>query len=69
MSNIQEEIAKEREQARTADAGGSNPDDAAARNAVEELDAEASHQTKPKSSFEQYCDDNPGSSECRVYEE
>lgn len=69
MSNIQEEIAKEREQARTADPTGRNLDNVAARDAVEELDAEASHQPKPKSSFEQYCDDNPGSSECRVYEE
>ncbi len=71
MSNTQDEIAKEREQARTAyrDIGSNSGESAAAWDAVEELEAEASHQSKSKSAFERYCDDNPGASECRVYEE
>jgi hypothetical protein len=45
--------------------------DAAAWDAVEELQAEASHQkqVKPKNSFEKYCDDNPDAAECRIYDE
>ncbi|TAF33399.1 MAG: hypothetical protein EAZ69_16300 [Oscillatoriales cyanobacterium] len=44
---------------------------AAAWDAVEELQAEASHQkqVKPKNSFEKYCDDNPDAAECRIYDE
>lgn len=71
--SIQERIQQELEQARAVcDAtGGESPDCAAAWDAVEELQAEASHQRqeKPKSSLEQYCDDNPEAAECRVYEE
>nr|MDJ0650679.1 Calvin cycle protein CP12 [Xenococcaceae cyanobacterium MO_188.B19] len=45
---------------------------AAAWDAVEELQAEASHQKQnnpEKSSLEQYCDNNPDAPECRVYED
>lgn len=75
MSNIQEEIEREREQARSiCESQGENSTDcAAAWDAVEELQAEASHQrektTYKKSSLEQYCDDNPDAAECRVYDE
>lgn len=73
MSNIQDTIEKEREQARaTCDTSGSDsPECAAAWDAVEELQAEASHQNraKKKNSLEQYCDANPEADECRVYEE
>jgi hypothetical protein len=73
MSNIQEQIEKEREQAREACGinGETSSECAAAWDAVEELQAEAAHkrQVKPKSSFEQYCDSNPDAAECRVYEE
>ncbi|MFS8120715.1 MAG: Calvin cycle protein CP12, partial [Microcoleus sp.] len=39
--------------------------------AVEELQAEASHQkqVKPKNSLERFCDDNPDAAECRIYDE
>ncbi|TVP64613.1 MAG: hypothetical protein EA343_05100 [Nodularia sp. (in: Bacteria)] len=70
---IQETIATEVEQARTVcDTSGSNSAEcAAAWDAVEEMQAEASHQRskKPKNSLEQYCDDNPEAAECRVYED
>ena len=73
MSNITEQIEKEREQARAAcDASGATSKEcAAAWDAVEELQAEASHQkeTKPKTSLEIYCDDNPDAAECRLYED
>jgi hypothetical protein len=74
MSNIQEQIDKEREQARAvcSTEGATSGECAAAWDAVEELQAEASHQKqkKPeKSSLEKYCDDNPDALECRVYED
>lgn len=73
MSNIQEQIELEKEQARAAcDVNGASSQEcAAAWDAVEELQAEASHQrqNKPKTSFEQYCDDNPDAAECRVYDD
>lgn len=74
MSNIQEKIQKELEAARNAcdTSGDTSAECAAAWDAVEELQAEASHQreSKPeKSSFEKYCDDNPDADECRVYED
>ncbi|ARV62495.1 hypothetical protein BZZ01_31150 [Nostocales cyanobacterium HT-58-2] len=72
MSNIQDQIEQEVEQARAVcDVTGSNsPECAAAWDAVEELQAEASHQkqAKPKTSLEQYCDANPEADECRVYD-
>ena len=74
MSNIQEQINQERNQAREvcSTEGAASGECAAAWDAVEELQAEASHQKekKPqKSSLEQYCDDNPDALECRVYED
>lgn len=73
MSNIREQIEQERELARAAcDTNGSSSSEcAAAWDAVEELQAEASHQQqiKPKNSLERYCDDNPDAAECRVYDE
>ncbi|WP_373527214.1 Calvin cycle protein CP12 [Nostoc sp.] len=71
--DIQEKIHEEVEQARaTCDITGStSPECAAAWDAVEEMQAEASHkrQSKPKNSLEQYCDDNPDAIECRVYDD
>jgi hypothetical protein len=73
MSNIEQQIEKEREQARAVcDIKGSTSGEcAAAWDAVEELQAEASHQrlSKPKSSLEKYCDENPEADECRLYED
>jgi predicted nuclease with TOPRIM domain len=73
MSDIQEKIQEEVEQARAVcDVSGSNSAEcAAAWDAVEELQAEASHQrqSKQKNSLEKYCDDNPEAVECRVYED
>jgi len=73
MSNIQEQIEQEREQARAVCdiKGETSGDCAAAWDAVEELQAEASHkrQVKPKTSLERYCDDNPDADECRIYDE
>lgn len=70
MSNIQEQIEQEIEQARAVcDTNGNTSSEcAAAWDAVEELQAEASdrRQTKPKNSFEKYCDDNPNAAECRI---
>ena len=73
MNNIQDQIEKEREQARQACevSGDNSVECAAAWDAVEELQAEAAHkrQVKPKTSLERYCDDNPDAAECRVYDE
>jgi len=60
MSNINEQSKKR--QARTVcDTRARSSECAAAWDAVEELQAEASHkrQNKRKNSLEQYCDDNP----------
>jgi poly(3-hydroxybutyrate) depolymerase len=69
-SDIQAQINEEVEQARTVcDVSGTNSAEcAAAWDAVEELQAEASHrrQNKKKNSLEQYCDDNPDAIECRI---
>ncbi|MFM9265492.1 Calvin cycle protein CP12 [Tychonema sp. BBK16] len=71
--NIQEKIEEELENARTVCdiSGNTSGECAAAWDAVEELQAEASHQkqVKPKNSFEKYCDDNPDAAECRIYDE
>ena len=74
MSDIQEQIQKEREAAREvcSTEGATSGECAAAWDTVEELSAEASHQkqNKPaKSSLEVYCDENPDALECRVYED
>jgi len=71
-NNLQEQIEKEREAARAVcESGASAGECAAAWDAVEELQAEASHQrqVKPKNSFEQYCSDNPDAAECRLYDD
>jgi hypothetical protein len=74
MSNIQDQIEQERKQAREVCdlEGATSGECAAAWDAVEELQAEAAHQRQEhpqKSSFEQYCDNNPDAPECRVYED
>jgi hypothetical protein len=73
MSNIQDQIEQEREQARQAcEINGENSGEcAAAWDAVEELQAEAAHKrsSKPKNSLEMFCDDNPDAAECRLYED
>jgi hypothetical protein len=73
MSDIQNKIQQELAEARAVcDVNGANsPECAAAWDAVEELQAEASHQrqVQPKNSFEQYCNDNPDAAECRVYDD
>jgi hypothetical protein len=74
MSNIQDEIQKERNEARTVCEvkGDGSAECAAAWDAVEELQAEAAHQRQKeapaKTSFQQYCDANPEADECRVYD-
>jgi hypothetical protein len=74
MSNIQEKIADELEQAHNACNiyGSGSKECAAAWDAVEELRAEASHQREKqpqKTSLEKYCEDNPEADECRLYED
>ncbi|MFM7449999.1 MAG: Calvin cycle protein CP12 [Leptolyngbyaceae cyanobacterium] len=73
MSDIQEKIEQERASARVVcDVNGTNsPECAVAWEAVEELQAEASHQrqNRPKTSFEKYCDENPDADECRIYDD
>jgi len=73
MSNIQDKIQAELEQARAAcDVNGSNsPECAAAWDVVEELQAEASHQRQDPqpNSLEKYCADNPDADECRLYDD
>ncbi len=74
MSNIQEKIDQERQQAREVcgTEGGASQECAAAWDAVEELQAEAAHQRQnqpKKNSLQQYCEDNPEAAECRVYED
>ncbi|MBD2315727.1 MULTISPECIES: Calvin cycle protein CP12 [Cyanophyceae] len=73
MSNIKEKILEEVQQAReTCEVSGTGSKEcAAAWDAVEELQAESSHQkqSKGKNSLEVYCDDNPDAAECRLYED
>ncbi len=73
MSEIKDKIQEELQEARTVcDTEGKNSAEcAAAWDAVEELQAEASHQrqSKPKNSLELYCDENPEADECRVYDD
>ncbi|MFO5441286.1 MAG: Calvin cycle protein CP12 [Dolichospermum sp.] len=72
-SDIQDKIEKEVEEARSVcDISGSNSAAcAAAWDAVEELQAAASHLSKeqPKNSLETYCDAHPDADECRLYED
>lgn len=72
--NIQERIQEELAQARAvcSTEGATSGECAAAWDAVEELQAEASHQKQtqtPKTSLERYCDDNPEAAECRLYDD
>ena len=72
--NIEAEIEQERDQARMAcdTSGATSKECAAAWDAVEELQAAASHkrEAKPKKTgFEQYCDENPDAVECRLYDD
>lgn len=74
MSDIKEKIEQELENARAvcSTEGATSGECAAAWDAVEELQAEASHQRQSqpkKNSLEQYCDDNPDAAECRLYED
>ncbi len=75
MSDINQEIEKARQEARAAcdTAGATSGECAAAWDALEEMQAEASHQreakTEKKNSFQQYCDDNPEAAECRIYDD
>ena len=74
MTDLKEQIKQETEQAREvcSTEGATSGECAAAWDAVEELQAEASHQRQnnpEKSSLEQYCDNNPDAPECRVYED
>ncbi len=73
MSDIQSKIQEERNEAREVCEikGDGSVECAAAWDAVEELQAEASHQREKehqKNSLQQYCDDNPDALECRVYD-
>jgi len=74
MTDIQDKIAKEREQARAVcdTEGSSSAECAVAWDTVEELQAEAAHQKTSevkKTSLETYCEDNPDAAECRLYED
>ncbi len=73
MSNIEEKIEKELENARAVcSADATSGECAAALDAVEELQAEAAHQRQShpqKTYFQEYCDANPDAAECRVYDE
>lgn len=74
MSNIQEQIEKELENARSVCSveGASSGECAAAWDAVEELQAEAAHQRQnqpEKTYFQSYCDENPDAVECRIYDD
>ncbi|NJO41679.1 MAG: hypothetical protein HC769_20220 [Cyanobacteria bacterium CRU_2_1] len=74
MSNINDQIEKERAEAREVCEikGDGSIECAAAWDVVEELQAEASHQKQKaepaKTSFQQYCEANPEADECRVYD-
>lgn len=74
MSNIQEQLEKERQTAREIcnSEGADSGECAVAWDTVEEISAEASHQKQKapkKNSLEVYCDENPDALECRVYED
>lgn len=72
-SDIQAKIEEEVAEARSVCyiSGSNSAACAAAWDAVEELQAAASHQSKekPKNSLETYCDANPDADECRLYED
>ncbi|NJN19965.1 MAG: hypothetical protein HC812_00570 [Leptolyngbya sp. RL_3_1] len=70
---FQDELEKARAQARSvcAEKGEGSPECAAAWDAVEEMQAEVSHQHQApkKSNFDQYVEDNPDAPEARIYED
>lgn len=66
---IQEAILQARQACDNS--GGMSSECAVAWDIVEELQAERSHrqQSGPlRTSFEQYCDENPEADECRIYD-
>jgi CP12 domain len=72
MSELQQQIEKQRQDARDCDINGG--DCATEWDALEEMQAELSHQREKsaegtKTSLQQYCDDNPDAAECRLYED
>lgn len=72
-TNIHEQIQEQLVEARElCDIKGVNSAEcAAAFDALEELQAEASHQreVKPETFFEKYCKDHPEADECRIYDD
>ncbi len=74
MSNIQEQIEQELQNARAVCStdGASTGECAAAWDAVEELQAEAAHQKQShpeQNSLQKYCEENPDAAECRLYDD
>lgn len=76
MSNLEKQIEQAREEAHQVcdTQGATSAQCAAAWDALEELQAAASHrrteqQEEHKTSFQQYCDDNPDAAECRIYDD
>ncbi|WP_225886630.1 Calvin cycle protein CP12 [Leptolyngbya sp. PCC 6406] len=70
---FQAELEKARDDARAicAEKGESSAECAAAWDAVEEMQAEVSHQHQQpkKTSFDQYLEENPDAPEARMYED
>ncbi len=71
---IEDEIEAAREDARAIckEKGATSSECAAAWDAVEELQAEASHQRskeEKKTALEKYCEENPDAEECRLYDD
>jgi hypothetical protein len=74
MSNIQEKIQEELQNARAVCGtdSASSAECAAAWDAVEELQAEAAHQKQShpeQNSLQKYCEENPEAAECRLYDD
>lgn len=69
------DVAREEARAVCKATGDTSPDCAAAWDVVEELKMAAADQrsqkkeTKEKSSFEVYCEDNPNAKECRIHDD
>ncbi|NER82737.1 MAG: hypothetical protein F6K42_24910 [Leptolyngbya sp. SIO1D8] len=70
---FQDELEKARAYARSVctDKGQGSPECAAAWDAVEEMQAEVSHQHQQpeKSNFDKYVEENPDAPEARMYED
>lgn len=72
--SIEEKIESARQNARKicSEQGDTHPECAAAWDIVEELQAEASHQRnqpEEKTDLQKYCEDNPGSLECKLFDD